>query len=485
MQISSWINQVINYSERIKYFVAPLLFFIIINSELAVDHKAKLFFAIFSMVISLWLLTPIPLFISGLLGVCLSVLFGVVTAGEAFAPFANPVIFLFLGGFLIARALEKTKLDQRIAAEFLAHPWVSVSAKRNVLVFLGLSFILSMWISNTAAVAMLLPISYGVIKKLEENYGIKDEKFNEKLLIALAFSATVGGNVTPIGSPPNAIALGLLEKLTGNQISFLEWMLLATPISLILFFVIYKRCVSHLPESKPLIKDATEDLSFSHYTKKQKYVMFIFFLAVTLWVVPSIIGLFLSENDELYTFLTTNLSASIVSMFCASLLFLIPFDNKEKILESNDISQIDWSSLLLFGAGLSLGTILFKTGGAQYLMDLIKDVSSFMGPMMIIAILLMFTIFFTEIASNTATANIILPVVIAFGIEFDLSTTSLALCFALACSCAFMLPVATPPNAIVYGSKRVSKIAMIKSGLTLNLIGLVILIFMSMLLNWN
>ncbi|MFT6069327.1 MAG: sodium-dependent dicarboxylate transporter 2/3/5 [Bacteriovoracaceae bacterium] len=469
--------------EVLKYLIGPVLFLIIVNSHLNTSGNTKLFLAVFSMVISLWLLTPVPLFISGILGVSLSAVLGIVTPREAFSPFADPVIFLFLGGFLLARALEKSELDQRIAKMFLGHPWVSISPERNVLAFLGLSFVLSMWISNTAAVAMLLPISFGVIKKLEVNYGIKDEKFNEKLLIGLAFAATVGGSVTPIGSPPNVIALGLLKNISGKQVSFLEWMFFATPISLILFYLVYRKCAAALPKSKGIYPTVNEVINYEKFSKLQKYVLVIFFTTVSLWVVPSFVSLFVSESGAIHQFLLNNLSASVVSVFCASLLFLVPLFESEKILDSGDVSQIDWSSLLLFGAGLSLGNILFKTGGAGYLMMIIKEVSGGLGPTMIITFLLLFTIFFTEIASNTATANIILPVVIALGIEFGLSPTVLAITFALACNSAFMLPVATPPNTIVFGTKRVQKITMIKSGLRFNLIGFFILALMNLILN--
>jgi sodium-dependent dicarboxylate transporter 2/3/5 len=328
-----------------------------------------------------------------------------------------------------------------------------------------------MWMSNTATVAMLLPISYGILNRLEMNFGLSGPRFSERVLLGLAFSATVGGNMTPIGSPPNVIAIGLLKSIGGVQISFLEWMLVATPFSLILFYFIYRFCIKTIPDSRISLSEAVDIKDYTSFSKEQKYVLIIFCLAVFLWIFPSMIKLLLPEENTLALAITQHLSAPVVSIFLACFLFLVPIFEGKKVLGTHDVSHIDWSSLLLFGSGLSLGQILFKTGGAEFLMSLIKGLSGSLSVGIIIALLILFTIFFTEIASNTATANIILPVVIALGLELELSPTLLALSFAFACNSAFMMPVATPPNAIVFGSQRVEKMAMIRSGLLFNLIG--------------
>ncbi|MDA8794045.1 SLC13 family permease, partial [Bacteriovoracaceae bacterium] len=378
-QVFNIIKKLLSLLEISKYFIGPLLFIIIANAEMDISWNGQLFLGIFSIVISLWLLTPVPLFISGIFGVALSVILGVVPANVAFGPFSSTVIFLFLGGFLLARSLEKTELDKLLAKKLLSHPWVSFSPQRTVFVFLGISFFLSMWISNTAAVAMLLPISYGVLKKLELSFNVKSEKFKEKFLIAIAFAATVGGNVTPIGSPPNVVALGLLKSINNSYISFLEWMAYATPFSLILFYFIYRHCISFLKVSDEDSIDENELPDFLTLSRNQKYVLAVFMLTVTFWFLPSLIGLFLNEQSDMNNFLRINLSAAVVSVFFASILHVVPFFKEEKILDSSDVSQIDWSSLLLFGAGLSLGSILFKTGGADYLMNIVKDLSGGMS----------------------------------------------------------------------------------------------------------
>ncbi len=463
-----------NFLTKLRFLIGPLIFVIILVSPLGVEDHVKQFLAIFMMVICLWLFTSVPLFISGILGVSLTVILGIETIKEAFSPFADPIIFLFLGGFLLAKALENTQLDKRLAYKALSIPWAQKSPSRIVLMFIGLSFVLSMWISNTATVAMLLPLSFGVIQKLKSSFGIDDEKFNEQFLIAMAFSATVGGSVTPIGSPPNIIAIGLLNNLTGSSIGFLHWILMSLPICTIIFFYIFKRCVSRLPKST-LQNNKIEIVDYRGFNLEQKHVLVVFGLTVFFWIVPSLFSLVLPIESSVAKFFANNISASVVAIFFSSLLFLFPLNKTEKILSSDQMSQIDWPSLLLFGSGLSLGKILFKTGLISYFVDFASTLSVQIGVLGLIVSLLFFTIMFTEVASNTASANIIIPVMIAFSQEMNQNSAVIAFLFALACNSAFMLPVATPPNTIIYGTKRVDKVSMIKAGLGVNLFSAVLL----------
>ncbi len=457
----------------LSYLIAPIIFLVLAVAPIDLLVSQKIFLAIFSFVISLWLFTDLPLFIPGILGVCLSVIFGIVPVNEAFAPFASPIIFLFLGGFLLAKALEITNLDETLASFTLNISWARKSAKRTVFVFLLLCSVLSMWISNTAAVAMLLPLGIGLLKRLEINFGLKDERFSEILLISLAYSATIGGNITPIGSPPNIIAIGFLNNLTGINISFLGWMLMTTPVSIILFSIVYLRCIKTLPNEKGEFVPAShprEIEDYRNFSTNQKYVISIFLLTVFFWISPSIVGLFSSEGSALTTFLNNNLSSAVVGLFFASLLFLFPIKSADKILNSSHISQIDWPSLLLFGSGLSLGKILFKTGLAQVMADTIMMSAGNLSIFIVLTLLLLFTIFFTELASNTASANILIPIMIALGESRGENTMIVAVLFALACNSAFMLPVATPPNAIVFGTNLIKKQSLMSHGFLINIL---------------
>ncbi len=474
-----------NILKRLQYIMGPLIFFVTLLVPLNLQPMAQQFLAIFLLVIWLWIFTEVPLFISGILGVALSTILGLATPKEALAPLADPIIFLFLSGFLFAKALEFTNLDEYLAHTILGHPKIQKDPKRIILGFLFISFFASMWISNTAAVAMLLPLSFGVLKTLKTNFDIESEKLNESLLLALAYSATVGGNLSPIGSPPNLIAIGLLKNLEGKDFSFIQWIVMALPIAFILFGYVYKKCILNLPEEYEF-KDVA-DLGFikeqRELTTNQKNVLSLFILTIFFWVLPSIVGLFLSKEASLYQFLKNNLSTATIGLFFSSLLFLFPLNKAEKILHSKNISDIDWGSLLLFGTGLSLGSILFKTGLAEIFAGYLGEMSSILSPTLVLIIFILGTIFFTEIASNTASANIIIPIMIAFTQKTGLNVTVAAFALAVACNSAFMLPVATPPNVIIYGTDRVSKLAMIKSGWKLNLLGFTIITIYIVLFN--
>lgn len=466
------------FKKLLKIFtpmLGPALFVLVLALPLELERSQHNFLAIFAMVVALWLFSEVPLFVSGLIGVTLSVVFGVVSVKGAFAPFADPIIFLFLGGFVLARALELTSLDQFLARKVLGHSWSNRSPKRMILSFYLLCFVLSMWISNTAAMALLLPVSYGVIKRLETQFDLSDSQLAEKLILGLAYCATIGGNVTPIGSPPNVIAIGMLRELTGQRVGFVEWMLICGPIALVLFALVYHYSTKQITNVAASAKNFLDQAPEEQITSRQKWVMGIFFLTVALWIAPSLLQLVVGENSPLGRFLSSALAPSVVAIGCTSLLFLTPFHSPQKIVNTSDLGQLDWSSLLLFGSGLSLGKILFDSGLATLFASALEKAAPFLSFSVLVACLLLITIFFTELASNTATSNILIPIVIALGKSLGNDSVLPAILIALACNSAFMLPVATPPNAIAYGSKRINKMTMIKEGLYLNLVAWLVL----------
>jgi len=468
-------KQLLSSLRKYHFLLGPLIFLGTLLMPTSLESQAQQFLAIFLLVVWLWIFTEVPLFISGILGVSLSTLFGLVSPKEALAPFADPIIFLFLSGFLFAKALEHTGLDEYLAHVVMGHKRVKRDPKLIVLAFFFLAFFCSMWISNTASVAMLLPLSFGVIKNLKQNFGIESEAFNEKLLLGLAYSATIGGNVTPIGSPPNLVAIGFLRNLQGYDISFLKWILMATPLSLFLFYVVYRRCISDLPETtkNESLKGHMEEVR--DLNTKQRNVLWLFGITILIWILPSILSLLSEQGSSFSLFLKKNLSTAMVGVLFSSLLFLFPLNREEKILSSDDISGIDWGSLLLFGSGLSLGAILFKTGLAEVFAGQLSSLGTFLSPVVILLLFILVTIFFTEVASNTASANIIIPIMIAFAAKTSLDTTVTTFAMAIACNSAFMLPVATPPNVIVYGSHRVKKMSMIQFGWRLNFLAFAII----------
>lgn len=447
---------------KLKNMIGVLIAILIFSLPLSLSPEQHTFLSIFSFVVYNWLFTRIPLFATGLIGVVLTIILKIDTAESVFSSFGHPIIFLFLGGFVLAQAFTNVGLDRRIALYLLSRSFLKGSMHRLLFVLMGLTCVFSMWVSNTATTAMMLPLILGTLKSLK----INDKKVISFILIAIAYSASLGGLATPIGSPPNIIAIGMLKELQQIDMSFLEWLMIGFPISvaflLILYFIISVFILKNLKHfDNNFIKKEFKELG--GIKKNEIYTFIIFFLTVVFWLMPSFLKLGGIESDF-------NLNSGAVAIFFASLLFILPFGSNQKILAMSEIKRIDWSSLLLFGCGLVFGKLLFKLGLAQMASEYLIFATTSFGPFVLFVTLIFFTIFSTELASNTASANILIPIIITLSVELNMDPKFTSVFIALACSLAFMLPVATPPNAIVYGSERVEKEDMIKLGFVFNLL---------------
>ena len=468
------IKKVLINFHRWGLFIGPLLFTIIYSININLDPKAQTFLAIFSWTVSQWFLTRVPLFVTGLLGVSASILLGVVPAVEAFAPFSNPIIFLFLGGFLFAKALEVMRFDRKISIWILSSRFFQGSFKKTMFGVFSITALFSMWVSNTATTAMMLPIVLGIIKSLK----IEDESIKSSILLGMAYSATVGGLGTPIGSPPNMIAIGMLKDLANINFSFFQWFIAFIPVVVLYIFGLtwwIDRKVSKTSFNFDDVKIVKNEKNVK-LNKDELFVLALFGLTVFSWFSPSIISFVLGSEHKLSIFLQQRLDPGVVSVFFASLLFIFPINDRIKILDLKDAREIDWPSLALFGSGLSLGGILFKTGLANIAGDIL--ISNFGGGSSIVLLLALvtFTIFMTEVASNTAAANILIPIVIASAASTNIPVLALVLAVTASCNMAFMLPVATPPNAIIYGSGEVKIGDMIKTGFWFNIISIFVIV---------
>lgn len=455
-----------NYLNFLRSLIGPLLFFIILLLPLELKPEAHKFLAIFTMTVYLWLEGRIPLFITGLLGVSLSVLMGVEKANIALASFAHPIIFLFLAGFLFAKAMEEIGLDRRLSLSILSLPAIRKSFHRLVFVLFFITAFLSMWVSNTATTAMMLPIIMGVLSSLE----ITDQKTKVALLLGVAYSASIGGLGSPVGSPPNIIAIGLLKELKGIEIAFYQWLMYGIPFVIIFVSILYYFISKKISFDKDVNKDfiQTELNKLGKIKPKEVVLIFLFILLIGGWFLPGIVDALF--NSPITAQIKATFNTGIVGAFFSCLLFIIPFPDKSFILAPKDFKTIDWGALFLFGSGLSLGKILFATGLADLAGQFV--IENILGSSLLVMLLVLcyFTIFSTELASNTASANILIPIIIAacgeLGIEARFPIVAIALC----CSLAFMLPVGTPPNAIVYGTGEVQVKDMIKFGFILNLL---------------
>lgn len=455
--------------QKKAHFIGPFLFLLVLFLPLDLEKDQHNFLAIFLFVVANWLFSQIPLYITGFLGVALSSLMGVASAKESLQHFANPIIFLFLGGFLFAKAMNQAELDKRISLFLLSRSFIKGSFRRMLFILYALTAFFSMWVSNTATTAMMLPIILGTLTNLK----IEDRALTSTLLLGLAYSASIGGLGTPIGSPPNIIAIGMLKDLAGINITFLHWTLMGVPFVIVFLLIMFKYITYFLPEDlkyfdNTFIKDEFKQMHA--ITNHEKTIALLFICLVFFWFAPSLIASLLPQYWEVTTFIKTRFNSGIVAMFFSSLLFVFPLKSKDKILTSHAIKNIDWPSLLLFGAGLSLGKILFATGLAKIAGDFI--IANLVGGsfFLLIVILVYVTVFATELASNTASANILLPIVIAIAIQMNIPAIIPATAVAFACSLAFMLPVATPPNAIVYGTDLIEMKTMLKVGFLLNIV---------------
>lgn len=475
LQLSA-LGEIISNKGPLNLLIGPLVFLITIFSPLdfpELGPEAKTFLAIFLWVAIQWLLTDVPMFMTGIMGVALATLMGVTTAAEGLAPFSNPIIFLFLGGFLLARAMEELGFDKKLSMRIITHPYVRGSFKKTFVAILIITAIFSMWISNTATTAMMLPIILGLLRSLE----IKDAHTKSSLLIAMAYAATIGGLGTPIGSPPNVIAVGMLDELAGIKISFLQWMMMGIPLATLTLMILIIRVFKKIPKEvldMPIDTDSLKSLYSSKLSLSETIVIVTFLVTVSLWFLPSI-ALMIAPNASFTIWAQAHLDPAIIVMLTVTPLFFLPFYTGKKILTSDSLKNIDWSALLLFGSGLSLGGLLFKTGLAglagEFLVSTLAGDAFFWAMIGVIAA----TVFFTEFTSNTASANILLPIIIAATIQMGISPHGPALMVALSCNLAFMLPVATPPNAIVFGSGEVKFQDMLRWGITMNFIGIILI----------
>jgi len=440
--------------------------------------------AVLAWVLTWWITEAVPIPITALLGPALAVLCGVGGAKEMFAPFGDPVIFLFLGSFVIAEAMSVHGLDRRIAYAILNRRWVGSSSTRILLAFVGITAGLSMWLSNTATTAMMYPIAMGVLAALSRLLkrgdgtpsNLQEMRFGTALMLVCAYGSSIGGVGTPVGTPPNLIALGQLAELTGTRIPFFQWMAIALPIvgAMLVFAVLYFRFA--FPPEVGKIEGSAEFIAeergrLGPWKAGERNVLVAFLITASLWVLPGVAGIVLGADSPATRALTNLLPEGVVALLGAALLFVLPVSWKERRFTASwtDVSRIDWGTLLLFGGGLALGGAMFKTGLADTVGHALTGLTGARSLVALTFLFSVFAIYFTEVTSNTATATMLVPLAIAAAKAAGVSPVEPAIACAIGCSMAFMLPVATPPNAIVYGSGFVPITKMVRTGFWFNI----------------
>ena len=412
--------------------------------------------------------------VTALLPLLLFPLLDIMPIAEVGNNYGSPIIFLFFGGFVMALALEKVNLHRRIALNIIRI--TGTTPNKVVLGFMIATASLSMWISNTATAVVMLPIAMSVIKLLIDDvdgFTKKDRNFAVSVLLGIAFSANAGGIATVIGTPPNSILIGLLENEYQIEISFLKWMVFALPFSIIMIGLSYITLVHLIFPSKGLNFSASNEVIQEELRKlgptrsKEKMVLGIFAVTVSLWIFRTLIN---------SVFPSLGLSDTMISMFAAISLFAVPFNLKKGdfILDWKDTEKLAWGILILFGGGLALAKGMSVSGIVDQVSQSIAAGNFSITATASLLILLM--LFMTELMSNVALVAVLAPVVAGIAIGLGIPMVYLLIPVTMASSCAFMLPMATPPNAIVFASGFIEVKDMVKAGILLNLVAVLILI---------
>ncbi len=471
-----------HWRRTIGLFGGPAFFVLVWLLPIAgLSVQAHRLAAVVALVVCWWVTEPIPLPATALVGVVLTVLTGIATAPEAFAPFANPIIFLFIGSFMIGRAMSTHGLDRHIAFGLLSLPVVRGDIGRTRLAVAGLTMGVSAWMSNTATAAMMVPVAIGVLEatRRDRSHPLRSP-VAVGFLLTIAYGAGIGGMMTPVGTPPNLIAIGLLDRLTGIRLDFVTWMLVAVPIALTMGAAMYG--LSTVMFTGPATGSSAaayiqrEQSAARRWTPGKRNCIIVFGTAVTLWVTPGVIAA-AGLTAPLAKSVAARLDEGVVAIAAASLLFLLPINwrRRQFTLDWHAASGIDWGTILLFGGGLSLGRLMFETGLASVLGNGLVSLTGAESLWAVTAVGIVASIALTEVTSNTAAANMLVPVILTICAAGRVNPVPPVFGVALGSSMAFMLPISTPPNAIIYGTGLVRVTEMMKFGLLVDLIGAVIL----------
>lgn len=474
----------INYVKYYGLFAGPVCFILMlfIPNPLPLDGEAWKVLAAASWMIIWWVTEAVPIFATALIPMTLLPLLGIFSIGESTAPYANPIIFLFMGGFLIALAMEKWNLHKRIALTLITK--TGTKANGIILGFMLATFTLSMWISNTATAVMMLPIAMSVISLLVHELGLDKEdkrfkRFSLSLLLGIAYSANIGGASTIIGTPPNVVMVGYLKEFYDYDLPFGNWLLIGLPICALILIITYLMLVhwlypnnlGHLAGSEEIIR--RELKAMGPISSPEKRVLGIFIATALGWILLQPI------NNLIGSPLLNN---TVVGMVGGTLMFFFPLDLKRSkfLLNWKYTEKLPYGILLLFGGGLCLAKAMEITG----IIELVGNYISQKGPYpfwILVFLLTAVMLYMTELMSNVALVTIFLPVVIGIAQGLEIPGLMLVAPVTIAASCAFMMPISTPPNAIVFASGHIKIKDMVRAGFFLNILSIAIMVLFAVL----
>ena len=483
-------------SRKLGLFLGPILFFVLLNLPFdLVSEQGDAVIAVAVWMVVWWITDAVSISVTALLPLLLFPLLKIMPIGDVGANYGSPIIFLFFGGFVMALALEKVNLHKRIALNIIKI--TGTTPNKVILGFMIATASLSMWISNTASTVVMLPIAMSVISLLiddADGFTKSDQNFALSVMLGIAFSANAGGIATVIGTPPNSIMIGLLENQYNIQISFLKWMVIGVPFSATMIAISYIVLLKMFP-NKQLKFAASKDVIHKELEKlgpmsgKEKMVLTIFGVTVFLWIFRTVYNKWLpvlihkievvllkAAPIPIEEIPSLGINDTIISIFAAIALFVIPYNLKKGdfIIEWKDTSKLAWGILILFGGGLALAKGMSVSGIVDVVANAIaaSDISILLTASLLIVLML----FMTELMSNVALVAVLAPVVAGIAIGLEIPILYLLIPVTMASSCAFMLPMATPPNAIVFASGYIKVHEMARVGIILNLIAVALLI---------
>lgn len=462
-------------SKKIGLIAGPIVFLILSNLPFdIVSQKGDPVIAVAVWMLIWWITEAVSISVTALLPLLLFPLLKILPIAEVGANYGSPIVFLFFGGFVMALALEKVNLHKRIALNIIR--LTGTTPNKVILGFMIATASLSMWISNTASTVVMLPIALSVINLLindEDGFTKNDKNFALSVMLGIAFSANAGGIATVIGTPPNSVLIGLLENEYNTEISFLKWMTLGLPFSIIMIGISYVVLVKWMFPNRNLKFNASKEVIHTELQKlgpisgKEKMVLAIFAITVSLWIFRTLIN---------NIFPNLGLTDTMISIFAAISLFAIPYNLKKGdfLIHWKDTSKLAWGILILFGGGLALAKGMSSSGIVDIVASAIA--SSEISILLTASLLILLMLFMTELMSNVALVAVLAPVVAGIAIGLEIPILYLLIPVTIASSCAFMLPMATPPNAIVFASGYVKVPQMARVGIILNLISVALLI---------
>jgi sodium-dependent dicarboxylate transporter 2/3/5 len=466
---------------KIGFVLGPLCFILIMlffNPD-DLEFQGKAILACASWIAIWWVTEPIPIAATSLLPIIIFPLSGGLDIKTTTAAFGHKYVFLFIGSFILAIAIQKWKLHKRIALNIINQ--VGVNKSNIILGFMIATAFLSMWISNTATSVMILPVGLAIISQLKDDPNTPENEnslFGKALMLAIAYSASIGGMATLIGTPPNMIFAGVIKESYNIEISFFDWFKFGLPLSIFFLFIcwFYLTKIAFKFKQKEFSAGKEEIVSqlkgLGKISYEEKTILIVFILTALAWI----------SRSYILVKIIPNLDDTIIAVISAIVLFILPskkstIKNKlTKIVDWEDAMKLPWGILLLFGAGMALAQGFDSSGLAIWIGNKLTYLSDV--PLVILLLILIASVnFLTEVTSNMATTAMLLPILVSLAVVLDLHPYYLLVSATLAASCAFMLPVATPPNTVVFGSGLLKIEDMFKKGLWLNLISIITLTF--------